>query len=388
MKKEIFVLSFVRMLTAAGYVISVPFLNIFLYNERGIPMKIVGLCTTIAALVASILRIYSGKLVDKFSSIFVMNLGLISRILAFILFSILVLFPSPIYLFFFAFLLNSIGFSFYGTASDTYVGEYIEEKERPKSYGIIRIGANVGWGIGPLLGGFLSNISYFLLFLISTFLAITGFLINFIFVKGKKDKDKKLSNNSNFKNVFKDKNFLTFLIASFLIFLVVGQLISSLPVFARYKGLSNIYVGYLFSVNGLMVVFFQYFISSLFSKISNKKGIIIGSFLYFVGYFSFSWANSFVSFVSGVIIFTIGEMITLPLITTLATKIAPENLKGTYLGILGFFEGLGWAIAPFIGGLLIDIFIDKPLFLWSITSSFAIFSILIYFRVKEKDGKN
>ncbi|MEO0231828.1 MAG: MFS transporter [candidate division WOR-3 bacterium] len=388
MKKEIFILSFVRMLTAAGYVISVPFLNIFLYNERGIPMKIVGLCITAAALTGSILRIYSGRLIDKFSSILVMNLGLISRILAFLLFSILVLFPSPVYLFFFAFLLNSIGFSFYGTASDTYVGEYIEEKERPRSYGIIRIGANIGWGIGPLLGGFLSNISYFLLFLISTFLAIIGFLINFIFVKGKRDKKKKILNNSNFKNILKDKNFLIFLIASFLIFLVVGQLISSLPVFARYKGLSNLYVGYLFSVNGLMVVFFQYLISSLFSKFSNKKGIIIGSFLYFLGYLSFSWANSFISFVLGVIIFTIGEMITLPLITTLTTKIAPENSKGTYLGILGFFEGLGWAISPFIGGILIDIFIDKPLFLWSITSSFAIFAILIYFRVKEKNGEN
>ncbi len=104
--------------------------------------------------------------------------------------------------------------------------------------------------------------------------------------------------------------------------------------------------------------------------------------MYFIGYLSFSWANSFPHFVLGVIIFTIGEMITLPLITTLATKIAPENSKGKYLGILGFFEGLGWAISPFIGGILIDIFIKKPLFLWSITSSFAIFAILIYFMLK------
>ena len=387
MKREVFVLSFVRMLTAAGYVISIPFLNIFLHNERGIPMKMVGLCITLAALIGSVLRIYSGKLVDKFSSIFVMNIGLASRILAFSLFSVLVLYHLPLYLFFFAFLLNSIGFSFYGTASDTYVGEYIEEKERPKSYGIIRIGANVGWGIGPLLGGFLSNISYFLLFLISTFLAVTGFLINFILIKEKEKKDKITSKDNNFKNVLKDKNFLIFLIASFLIFLVVGQLISSLPVFARYKGLSNLYVGYLFSVNGIMVVFFQYFISSVFSRISNKNGIIIGSFLYFIGYLSFSWANSFPHFILGVIIFTIGEMITLPLITTLTTKIAPENSKGTYLGVLGFFEGLGWAISPFIGGILIDIFIRKPLFLWSITSSFAIFAILVYFKVKE-NGKD
>ncbi len=258
MRKEVFVLSFVRMLTAAGYVISIPFLNIFLHNERAIPMKIVGFYITIAALIGAILRIYSGKLADKFSSIFVMNIGLISRVLAFIGFSVLVSFTSPVYLFFFAFTLNSIGFSFHGTASDTYVGEFLPSKQRPKAYGIIRIGANIGWAAGPAFGGFLANMSYFLLFLISTFFAIIAFLTNLIFIR-----DKKMSGYENKKNdhplkdILKDKNFSIFLIGSFMVFLVVGQLISSVPVFARHKGLDNLHVGYLFSVNGLMVVFFN-----------------------------------------------------------------------------------------------------------------------------------
>jgi len=389
MKREVFILSFVWMLTAAGYVISVPFLNIFLYNERGIPMKIVGLYITLASLIGAILRIYSGKLADKFSSIFVMNIGLISRILAFIGFSILVSFTSPVYLFFFAFALNSIGFSFYGTASDTYVGEYLSSKERPKAYGIIRIGTNIGWAAGPAFGGFLANMSYFLLFSISAFLAIIAFLTNMIFIRDKKITGfEKKKDNYSLKDVLKNKNFLIFIAGSFTVSLLVGQLISTLPVFARYKGLNNLYVGYLFTVNGLMVVLFQYFITNLFTKISNKKGLIVGNSLYFLGYLTFAWANSFPSFVLGVIILTIGEMITMPLITTVATIIAPEEKKGTYIGVLGFSQGLGWAIAPFIGGIFIDIFIKNPLFLWLATSSFAIFGILFYLKVKGIDGKD
>mgnify|MGYP000104627207 CR=1 FL=1 len=388
MKKEIFVLSFVRMLTAAGYVISIPFLNIFLYNERGIPMKIIGFYITIASLIGAFSRIYSGRLIYKFSSILIMNVGLIFRLFAFFIFFILVLFNSPVYLFFFAFVLNSVGFSFYGTGSDTYVGEKIIERERPKAYGIIRIGANIGWGLGPVFGGFLSNISYPLLFLIGTFLALISFIINFSFIKDKKFKDDPKKETYFLKEILKDKNFLKFLIGSFLIFFVVGQLVSSLPVFARYKGLNNLKVGYLFSVNGLMVVFLQYLISYFITKMKNKSGIILGSFLYFIGYLSFSWANSLTSFMIGVIIFTIGEMITLPLITTITTIIAPPEKKGMYIGILGFAEGIGWAIAPLIGGFLIDMFIEKPLLLWLATSSFAIFSILFYLRVKGMDGKN
>jgi MFS family permease len=89
-----------------------------------------------------------------------------------------------------------------------------------------------------------------------------------------------------------------------------------------------------------------------------------------------------------VIIFTIGEMITLPLITTITTIISPPQKKGIYIGIIGFAEGIGWAIAPFIGGFLIDMFIEKPLLLWIATSSFAFFSILFYLKVKGMDGKN
>lgn len=375
------------MLTAAGYVISVPFLNIFLYNERGIPMKIVGFYITLAALIGAVLRIYSGRLADKFSSIFVMNIGLISRILAFTGFSILVSFTSPVYLFFFAFALNSIGFSFYGTASDTYVGEFFPQKERPKAYGILRIGANIGWAAGPAFGGFLANMSYFLLFLISTFLAIIAFITNLIFIKDKRVKEAQKKNNFPLKDILKDRNFLIFLTGSFMLFLVVGQLISSVPVFARHKGLDNLHVGYLFSVNGLMVVLFQYLITHLFTKFSNKKGLIAGSLFYFFGYLSFAWANSFPSFVLGVAIFTIGEMITMPLVTTATTILAPEEKKGTYMGIIGFCQGLGWAIAPFIGGIFIDIFIKNPLSLWLATSSFAIFGILFYLKVKGMDGK-
>lgn len=388
MKKEIFVLSFVRMLTAAGYVISIPFLNIFLYNEKGVPMKIIGFYITLASLIGAFSRIYSGKLIHKFSSILIMNIGLISRLFAFLIFFLLVLFNSPVYLFFFAFVLNSIGFSFYGTASDTYVGEKIMEKERPKAYGIIRIGANIGWGLGPVFGGFLSNISYPLLFLIGTLLSLISFLINFSFIKDRELKIPSNKDNYFFGEILNDKNFLKFLIGSFLIYLVVGQLISSLPVFARYKGLNNLKVGYLFSVNGLMVVFLQYFISYFITKIKNKFGIVLGSFLYFIGYLSFSWANSLNSFIIGVIIFTLGEMMTLPLITTITTIIAPPEKKGIYIGILGFAEGIGWATAPLIGGFLIDMFIKKPLLLWIATSSFAFFSILFYLRVTGMDGKD
>ncbi len=107
-----------------------------------------------------------------------------------------------------------------------------------------------------------------------------------------------------------------------------------------------------------------------------------------MGYLSFAWANSFPCFVLGVVIFTIGEMITMPLVTTVTTILAPEEKKGTYMGVLGFCHGLGWAMAPFIGGIFIDIFIKNPLFLWLATSSFAIFGILFYIKVKGMDGKD
>ncbi len=376
--KDIIFISIGRGFSAASFSISIPFLNIYLYSVRGLPMKFIGILVGTASLVGAFSRIFAGFFGDRLGCKNVMILGLFSRFLAFLFFTLFIIFKVHPFLFLIGFILNSLGFSFFSIGSDSYVGIYLPEKDRPKAFGIIRIGTNLGFALGPAAGGFLASLSYFILFFIS---ALISFIVIPLIHFGIRCPRLSLLNKSSFlkeiKEVLEDKFFLIYLFSSYLIFILAGQMISTLPVFAKEIGLSNIFIGYLFSINGLSVVFLQILFTRFSEKLGIKRAMLTGIFLYILGYFLFSFAKDFKDFAIFVFIFTAGEMLLLPLVTTVATLYAKEDKKSLYLGFLGLFEGLGWASAPVYGGFSLDLFIKTPLIMWGIIVIPGIISFII-----------
>jgi len=115
-----------------------------------------------------------------------------------------------------------------------------------------------------------------------------------------------------------------------------------------------------------------------------KRGLIIGSVLYSIGYFLFSFASKFWHFSIGVVILTLGEMLAMPLLTTITSMMAPENKRGLYIGFLGFIDGLSLAIAPMIGGILVDAFFEIPVLIWGIIAGFGVASMFVFLGVRFK----
>ncbi len=382
MKKDIIFISLSRGFSAAAFSISIPFLNIYLYNVRGIPMKIVGLLVGTASLIGALSRIPAGYIGDRIGCKNLMSLALLSRFFAFSFFTIFIIFKAHPFLFLTGFILNSLGFSFFAIGSDSYIGIAIPEKERPYAYSIVRIGTNLGFALGPAIGGFLASFSYLLLFSIS---AIFSLLVLPLIQFGISYSKIPLIENTSFlkeiKEVIRDKRYIFYVLGIYLLFSLIGQLISTLSVFAKEKGLSNTYIGYLFSINGFSVVFLQVIFTKFAERIGIKKGVLIGVILYVIGYFSFGFAKDFKTFALSVLIFTSGEMLTLPLITTITTIFAKPEKKSIYIGFQGFAEGLGWATGPLYGGTVLDLFISKPVVMWGVLVIPGIISLIIFLTI-------
>ncbi len=376
----------IRGLQSASYAISIPFLSIYLHNVRGVPMSLVGTIIGVAAVVGSFLRFYAGSLSDVRPTDQIMKFGLILRAIGFLGFSSLIWLNGYPLLFSIFFLLNSAGASFFMSASDIFVAKNIEEKDRPFAYSIIRVGGNLGFAIGPSIGGFISHYSYAMTFFASFLLQIVCYvLLTYLVPRGESEIAQNLDKNKiAFNEILKDKNFSLFIWGTFILSLLMGQLISTLSVYSKHQGLDNVQIGYLFSINGFMVVFFQLLIIKLVDFVGYKKGLMIGSILYSLGYFSFAFSKFFYHFVFGIVTLTLGEMLAMPLLTTITSAMAPEGKKGLYIGFLGFVEGLSWAIAPFIGGVLIDLFIKTPVLIWGTVASFGVLALVIFEKVKFK----
>ncbi|MCX7995054.1 MAG: MFS transporter [candidate division WOR-3 bacterium] len=383
--RDIWALFATSVISAVGFSITMPYMSLYLNNVLKIPMTMVGVILMTAQITGATLGLYGGELSDRFGRKFIMVRSLAGRFLLFIFIGITIMEWHNIYLIFIFLILNSILFSFYMPASQAYIADLTKENERLKAYGLLRMGINLGWALGPAAGGLLATIDYAYLFFVTAFCMLIATAVLTIFCKeslnhGTKGSSKKMELKVSIKEIFSvinDHKFFTFTLISLSIFIVWGQLVSPLSIYAVNRiGITKSQLGILFSINGFIVVFFQYFVTHLIPDKKEISALMIGSLVYGVGYLSIGFASGFTSLIISIVIITIAEMIITPSSQSYASKIAPAENRGRYLAFYNLSQTFGWALGPLLGGILLDLFSGRSIFIWGIVSLIALFSTI------------
>ena len=385
--KRIWVIFFTRIVTVAGYSLVMPFLSLYLHSELGVPMKIVGTIMMASMGVGAFANILGGELSDYFGRKQVMVYAFFLRAVVFIFIAYFVAIKVHFLVIAFFLILSAILGSLTMPASNAMLADVADPTKRMDAFGFIRIGANIGWSIGPAVGGLLATVSYSSLFLLTAVTSVAaGFMILFLVKESGvlKGEEEKVTVKDFFK-IRHDRIFLWFCFFSLLIWVIRGQMTVALAIFGVDRiGITKIQLGYLFTLNGLLVVFLQYHTTKLTKKIKMTTALMIGSVLYAAGFLSVGFANTFLFLVLSMAIITIGEMALSPATMTLSANLSPKRQKGRYMGVAGLFENLGWSIAPFIGGILLDTFPGKSLSIWAIISLFGLAAAAGYYWIKNK----
>lgn len=387
--RDIWTVFFARIVTAIGFSVSMPYLSLYLHNELGISMTIVGTILMCASVVGAVLGVYGGELSDRRGRKWVMVRALSWRFIIFILMGYVIAKKADVYIITGLLILNSAFGSFFLPASMSYVADLTAEEKRTSAYGLLRIGGNLGWALGPAIGGFLATIDYAYLFY---FTGICMLIATVILIKFSKESlsETMLSENKRTSlkeiiSVAKDTRFLLFTGICLVLFIAWGQLIYPFAVYSVNRvGITKTQLGVLFSLNGLMVVAFQYFITHLIPVKRLLTALWIGSLIYAVGYFSVGVANSFMFLFVSVIVITTGEMIVSPSSVSYASITADVRHKGRYLGFFNLSHSLGWSFAPLIGGVLLDTFSGMSYYIWGIICAFAVCAAIGFITFKKR----
>jgi MFS family permease len=362
---------------AFGYSIAFPFLSIYLYEVRNLSMSLIGSILGISTIFGIIGRILGGLLSDYFGSKNVLVISFFIRSFIFLSISIVIAFNLDYRLFIPILILNSLFFSINMSNLDTLVAQLSKEEDRNLAYSINRVGVNLGWSLGPAIGGVIAVKSFSLLFFIS-FLATIFSSIMLQLTIPNTNKTLK-SFEFPIKDILNNRQFLLFSLFSLGFFITMSQLISTLSVYATsFVKISKNELGILYAINGLLVVFLQMPISNYIEKIDEKRALVIGTFFYFIGYLSIGFANDFYHLLISIIIITIAEMFVVPSAQTIASILSDKNKLGSFIGFFGLFQGLGWAIGPIIGGFFMDIFKSNHILMWSFISSFSLISSILF----------
>lgn len=343
-------LALVMLVNRSGAMV-VPFLGVYLVNHLGFSLEKAGIllsCFGIGSVAGSSI---GGWLTDKFGHFKVQLFSLIGVIPLFLLLPHLTSMPSLAW----GILTLSLVSDIFRPANSVSLAHYAKPENLVRSFTLNRMALNLGFSIGPALGGFLAAISYDLLFYGNAVGATVAALIFYFYFKDRKGttttKEQEALVKVPYQSPYKDLPFLIFSFLSILFAICFFQLFSTLPLYYRdIYLLSERSIGIILAFSGIVIFCLEMMIVH-FTERRSTAGNAITMGVIFCG-LAFStliithaiWLLYFSMF-----LLCVAEMLTMPFMATVTLQRSNAKNRGGYMGLNSLALSAGLIFAPWWG---------------------------------------
>ncbi|MFC4409723.1 MDR family MFS transporter [Chungangia koreensis] len=380
MPKSVWLLIIGMLINTVGNSFLWPLNTIYMHDELGKSLAVAGLVLMANSGAGVIGNMLGGVLFDKIGGYKSILTGIIISLLA--LTGLVFFHGWPHYIWF----LTLLGFSGGIVFPSMYamVGTAWPEGGR-KAFNAIYLSQNVGVAIGPALAGVVADISFDYIFLANLIMYIFFFLLALFGYKNLMIAPEQHTTVINEGKRIKNKApFYALLIVSIgyiLLWLVYSQWTTTISAYTLDLGITLTQYSSLWTLNGILIVAGQPLIRPIVKRMEHhlKGQILLGTVILIISFVVVAYAEQFSMFVVAMVILTIGEMFVWPAVPALASQLAPKGREGFYQGIVNSAATIGRMIGPFIGGVLVDEYGMKMMFLiLTILASFSIITSLLY----------
>mgnify|MGYP000623554358 CR=1 FL=1 len=382
LSKEIWILSAVSLINRAGAMV-LPFLSLYLMdnlhftlNDTGTILSFYGIGSLIGTKTGGWLADKIGYFKTQFWSLF----------LASFMFVLLLTVDS-----FYGLCLMIMGTSaiadIFRPANLASVSAYSKRENLTRSIGLNRLAINLGYAIGPAVGGMLVIYSgYDVLFIVDGITCLLASLVFYYFLspKGKKQETKKQLIKENIPSPFRDRQFLFFLVAIIMSAIGFMQLFYTQPIFWKNNfQLSEDQIGLLIALNCLLVVLIEVpLLFKIENKVSSMKMVALGAVLFSMAYGVYSLSNWILLPIISVVLISLGEIFNFPFANTSALKRSTKENRGQYMGAYAMAFSISHIIAPAAGFWIAEKYSFHTL--WLTTGALLLVSAGIFMSLRNK----
>lgn len=385
--REIYIIFLSRFINCIGSFVQ-PLLVLILTQKIGFTAGQAGMYLTILSISTIPSLIIAGKLTDSLGR---KKFILIFESLGAITIMICGLFKPSIVLAYML-ILSSNFFTMAGPAHDALVADLTNPKNRKASYSLLYMGLNLGFAVGPIIGGMLYKSYLSLVFIGDGFTTLLAVILIGIFIKETKEKgkeiqiedDRKLEKSekgSVFSVLMKRPILIYYSVIMFFYSFAYSQWGFTLPIqmgnLFGILGAKN--YGLLAGFNGFVVIVCTPLVEKWTHTIRPLKVIATGGVLYAVAFTAFAFLTKMPMFFIFIGVMTIGEiMISINGSTFLANH-TPSSHRGRINSILPMISGAGWTLGPFLMGrfLMISTTAVGWCIVGSVTLAAAIFMFIL-----------
>ncbi|MEP0264614.1 MFS transporter [Dokdonia sp.] len=215
---------------------------------------------------------------------------------------------------------------------------YSKPENKTRSLTLIRLAINLGFSMGPAVGGILiATLGYEALFYVDGITCILAgvLMTQTLHPRKAREMDKEVPVNNPLPPQ-KDTQYILFLVALALFGIVFIQYFSTVPLF--YKQVHNLgegSIGLILALNGVLIVLLEMPLIAWMDrkKWSNIKNTIAGLLLTGISFLLLYWESWVGIVIIGMIVATIGEMISFPFSNKYALDRSKKGLQGSYMGL-------------------------------------------------------
>ncbi|GGG56357.1 MDR family MFS transporter [Epilithonimonas arachidiradicis] len=386
LSREAWMLSIVMLINRSGSMV-LPFLGVYMTDHLKFSLENAGIVLSFYGIGSVVGSWLGGYLTDKFGEYYIQTWSLF---LSAPIFLIIPFFPSVEMMAVLIFLQSTISDTF-RPANSVAITKYARPENLTKAFSLNRMAINLGFSIGPALGGILSGISYNFLFVVNFIGAVIAGIIYVIFFRKRNKifRERKKSETAQVikkagKSPYKDYPFLLYSFLCTVFAICFFQFFNTIPLFYKdVAKLSQSTIGFILGYSGFIIVLLEMPLVSIAERTMKISQILFaGVFLAGLSYLMLIFGSNIPWLIIAMTVLCVAEIWALPFMSTVTALRSENGNKGAYMGVNGIAFSFSFIITPFLGTYVVSRFGFDSLWIGSF-SVLAISAVLLYIVVKK-----
>ncbi len=228
------------------------------------------------------------------------------------------------------------------------IAERCPPERQARAFTLLRLAMSVGLAIAPAAGGYVSGYTWLFLINGAASLAAAAWLVVAVGPDPAPEPDApEHAATPRARSPWKDGPFLVLIALVILVASAFFQILVALPVYMReIYGLEREVIGHLLAFNSILIIVFE----MPFIRWAERRDLLrwfgLGSLLVCIGFGLMPFGHGALYAAFTIIVWTIGEMLCLPLSNTLVAARAPRGSRGAYMGLYAMAFSIAFVVTP------------------------------------------
>ena len=359
--QQFWILTLGTFIYTAAASLAFPFEGIYLHRVVGASMSLVGVVFGLVPIAVMPFQFLGGHLTDRLGRRLIILISVFMGVVWFVGFAYVTKVWQVAVL---VAVESSLGWPLFQTASNAMIADLVAAEHRQEAFSLNRVAMNLGVVIGPASAGLAlgAGLSFRQLFLAAAAGCALVVVMMVLRIRESRpasalapERHADARGRTGYRVVFADRAFILFCLVAVVPIFCLGNFSSIFSVYITdYLGVPDGEWGALLALNALIVAVVQYPLVRA-TRLRNRMVLLaVSSTLLALGLGGSAFARGLGTLVVLVMVLSVGETLLSPVAAAEVSDLAPEAVRGRYMGIWTIVWNGGASLGPAFGGWAMD----------------------------------